>query len=115
MLLTELRLPLSSPPTLWCDNIGATFLATNPVIHARTKHVEIDFHFIRERLVNKSLRLSFITSKDQIADVFTKPLAAPRFLHLISKLTVSQSPSACGEGNTRHVAVTPSTELVTIK
>jgi Reverse transcriptase (RNA-dependent DNA polymerase) len=72
LLITELHIPLSSTPTLWCDNIGATFLAANPVIHARTKHVEIDFHFIRERVANKTLRISFISSKDQIADVFTK-------------------------------------------
>lgn len=99
-LLAELQVPLTSPPTLWCDNIGANFLAANPMFHARTKHVEIDFHFIRERVANKSLQIRFITSKDQIADVFTKPLSAPRFLLLTTKLTVSSNPSACGGSNT---------------
>lgn len=93
-LLAELRIPLASPPSLWCDNQSANFLAANPMFHARTKHVEIDFHFIRERVANKSLLIRFISTKDQLADVFTKPLAAPRFLHLASKLTVAPYPSA---------------------
>ena len=47
-LLSEIHLSLNSSPNLWCDNIGATYLATNPVFHARTKHIEIDFHFVYE-------------------------------------------------------------------
>ena len=49
-LLHELRVPVKSVPTLWCDNLGATYLSANPVFHARTKHVEVDFHFVRERV-----------------------------------------------------------------
>jgi Reverse transcriptase (RNA-dependent DNA polymerase) len=96
-LLAELKVSISSPPVLWCDNIGATFLASNPMFHARTKHVEIDYHFVRERVANKTLQIRFLTSKDQIADIFTKPLASPRFIFLTSKLTVCAS--ACGGAN----------------
>lgn len=98
-MLTELHVSLASPPILWCDNIGATFLASNPVIHARTKHIEIDYHFVRERVANKSLQIRFLSTNDQLADIFTKPLASPRFLLLSSKLTVSPLGLACGGAN----------------
>ncbi|KAJ4760135.1 hypothetical protein LUZ62_070510 [Rhynchospora pubera] len=87
-LLQELRVMSSTPPTIWCDNIGATFLASNPIFHARTKHIEIDYHFCRERIINKEIQVRFISSSDQIADVLTKPLAISRFNLLCNKLTV---------------------------
>lgn len=58
------------------------------MFHARTKHVEIDLHFIRERVANKSLLIRFITSKDPISDIMTKGLTSPRFLSLHAKLTL---------------------------
>ncbi|KAJ4817812.1 hypothetical protein LUZ62_030378 [Rhynchospora pubera] len=87
-LLKELRVMPSTPPTIWCDNIGATFLASNPIFHARTKHIEIDFHFCRERIINKEIQVHFLSSSDQIADALTKPLAISRFQFLCNKLTV---------------------------
>jgi histone deacetylase 1/2 len=78
-LLAELGIRLREPPRLWCDNLGATYLSANPVFHARAKHIEIDFHFVRERVAKKQLQIRFISTKDQVADGFTKALTAPKF------------------------------------
>jgi histone deacetylase 1/2 len=72
-LLKELGVPRQRTPILWCDNLGATYLTANPVFHARTKHIEIDFYFVRERVAKGALDVRFISSSDQLADVFTKP------------------------------------------
>jgi hypothetical protein len=74
-LLAELGVPQPRPAVLWCDNLGATYLSANPVFHARTKHIEVDYHFIRERVAKKLLDIRFIPSGDQVADGFTKALA----------------------------------------
>jgi len=71
-LLTELCIQHPTAARLWCDNLGAKYLSANPVFHARTKHIEIDFHFVRERVANKQLDIRFINSADQLADGFTK-------------------------------------------
>jgi len=73
-LLRELG--IKSPPVarLWCDNIGATYLSANPIFHARTKHIEVDYHFVRERVTQKLLDIRLISTHDQVVDGFTKPL-----------------------------------------
>ena len=73
-VLGELGVPQPKVACIWCDNLGATYLSANPVFHARTKHIEVDFHFVRERVANKMLEVRFIPSGDQVADGFTKPL-----------------------------------------
>jgi hypothetical protein len=86
-LLHELGISQSQSPTLWCDNIGATYLTINHVFHARTKHREIDCHFVHDKVASRQLTVQFLSSKDQIADIFTKPLVATRFATLCSKLS----------------------------
>jgi histone deacetylase 1/2 len=73
-LLRELGIKAPRYAKLWCDNLGATYLSANPVFHARTKHIEVDFHFVRETVAQGLLRIQFVSTKDQVADGFTKPL-----------------------------------------
>jgi hypothetical protein len=76
MLFRELNISLNNPPTLWCDNMGALALASNPIYHARTKHIEVDYHFIREKILHKDMLASYISTEDQSADIFTKGLTS---------------------------------------
>jgi hypothetical protein len=92
MLFRELGVSLSIPPVLWCDNIGALALASNPVFHARTKHIEVDYHFVREKVLNRDILIKFINTHDQVADVFTKGLPSAHFLVLKVKLMVVPPP-----------------------
>lgn len=70
-MLAELGVSLEQSPILRCDNLGATYLSANPVFHTRAKHIEIDFHFVRERVTNK---VRLVSTNDQLADGFTKAL-----------------------------------------
>ncbi|XP_019175785.1 PREDICTED: uncharacterized protein LOC109171109 [Ipomoea nil] len=90
-LMQEMEFPVISAPKLWCDNLGATYLCANPVFHARTKHIEIDYHFVRDKVAKNELQVHFISTKDQIADIFTKPLSSLRFNTLRHKLNVLAS------------------------
>lgn len=92
-LLRDLGLASSKPPTLFCDNTGATYLCANPVYHSRMKHVALDYHFVRERVQDGSLRVLHINSSDQLADALTKPLGRAVFLYLRSKMGVSDGSS----------------------
>jgi hypothetical protein len=79
VLLKELGIHLSRPPILWCDNIGATHLTANPIFHRRSKHIEVDYHFVRERVTTKQLDVQIISTKDQVTDIMTNPLPSPSF------------------------------------
>jgi hypothetical protein len=73
-MLHELGVLQIRSAQLWCDNLGATYITANPMFHARMKHVEIDYQFIRKRVTGKFLKVRFISTADQIVDGFTKPL-----------------------------------------
>jgi hypothetical protein len=87
-LLRELGISQPRAPTLWCDNIGATYLCANPVFHRRSKHVEVDYHFVRERVATRKLDVRIISNKDQVADIMTKPLTVTPFSNLRHTLNI---------------------------
>jgi hypothetical protein len=64
MLFKELAIGMFHIPTIWCDNIGAIALTSNPVFHARTKHVEVDYHFIREKVCNNDIKIQHVSTSE---------------------------------------------------
>jgi hypothetical protein len=74
IVLTEIGIQSSAQAKLWFDNLVAKYLALNPVLHGRTKHIEVDYHFVRERVAKKLLQIEFVPTGDQIADGFIKVL-----------------------------------------
>jgi hypothetical protein len=77
-VLADLGIRLNCVPCLWCHNLGATYMAANPRFHGRTKYIEVDFHFVRERVGRCQLDVQFISSGDQVVDGFTKSLPASK-------------------------------------
>ncbi|XP_058099004.1 uncharacterized mitochondrial protein AtMg00810-like [Magnolia sinica] len=85
-LLEELGYPPSGPIPLHCDNQAAIHIARNPVFHERTKHIEVDCHFIREKVASKEIVTPFVRSGDQLADVLTKSLSRDALHRVRDKL-----------------------------
>ncbi|GMP34973.1 hypothetical protein CsSME_00052031 [Camellia sinensis var. sinensis] len=85
-ILEELHAELELPVKLYCDNKAAINISLNPVQHDRTKHVEVDRHFIKEKVEEGTICMTYVPTKEQIADTFTKGLSRQLFEDFIGKL-----------------------------
>ena len=75
-------------PSLWNDNMAALELVKNPVHHERAKHIDVKYHFVREKWMAKYFQLNYVKSSENVADIFTKPLARSIFKNIRCKLNI---------------------------
>ncbi|GKB45096.1 ribonuclease H-like domain-containing protein [Tanacetum coccineum] len=92
-LLCELHTPLFTATLVYCDNVSAVYMSANPVQHQRTKHIEIDIHFVRDFVASGQVRVLHVPSRFQYADIFTKGLPTALFIEFRSSLNVRRSPA----------------------
>nr|GEY15981.1 reverse transcriptase domain-containing protein [Tanacetum cinerariifolium] len=92
-LLRELHTPLFTTTHVYCDNVSAVYMSTNPVQHQRTKHIEIDIRFVRDMVARGQVRVLHVPSRYQYADIFTKSLPTALFEEFRTSLSVSVTKS----------------------
>ncbi|KAK3041270.1 hypothetical protein RJ639_001372 [Escallonia herrerae] len=97
-LLEDLHQPIEYPIYLYCDNLSAIRLAENPVFRARTKHVEVHYHFIREKVLQEEIELEHVRTENQVADLLTKSLSENKFQSFRRQLGMANKGGASVEG-----------------
>jgi histone deacetylase 1/2 len=93
-LLLELHCPIYKATMVYCDNVSAIYLSGNPVQHQRTKHIEMDIHFVREKVARGHVRVLHVPSRYQIADIFTKGLPLVLFQDFRDSLSIREPPAS---------------------
>ena len=86
--LEDLLVKYEDPIVIHCDNTSAINISKNLVMHSKTKHIPIKYHFLREQVSQKVVKLEYIDMKEQIADIFTKSLPGESFAYIRQKLGV---------------------------
>ena len=86
-LLQKLRFRKDDQMKIICDNQVALHISSNLVFHERTKHIEVDCHFIRENIASGCMTISFVNSNNQLANIFTESLKGPRIKYIYDKLS----------------------------
>nr|KYP65239.1 hypothetical protein KK1_011471 [Cajanus cajan] len=85
-LLHELQVPNIRTPQIYCDNLSAVLLATNPILHSKTKHFELELFFVKDKVQKREISVQHIPSLEQTTNIFTKPLTYPSFSNCMYKL-----------------------------
>ena len=90
-ILQDLQVQFSEPIPIFCDNTSAISISKNPIMHSKTKHIPIKYHFVREQVAEKNIKLEYVCTKEQIVDIFTKPLPREAFEYIRKKLGILPS------------------------
>ena len=86
--LQDMKVGIVEPIYIKCDNTSAISISKNPVLHLKTKHIPIKYHFLREKLAEKRVKMEYVPTKEHTTEIFTKPLARESFEYLRDKLGI---------------------------
>jgi hypothetical protein len=90
--LTDIQFEYDEPIPIYCDNTSTINISKNSVMHSKMKHIPIKYHFLREHVAKKNIRVEYVGTKEQVADIFTKPLPRESFEYLCQRLGVISTP-----------------------
>jgi hypothetical protein len=90
--LTDIQVEYDEPIPIYCDNTSAINISKNPVMHSKTKHIPIKYHFLQEQVAEKNIRVEYVGTKEQLEDIFTKPLPWEAFECLCQRIRVIYTP-----------------------
>jgi hypothetical protein len=90
--LEDLQISYNNPITINCDNTSAISISKNPVVHSKTKDIPIKYHFLRDQVTQKVVKIVYVDTKEQITNIFTKPFPMSTFENLRQELGVIQKP-----------------------
>jgi hypothetical protein len=90
--LTDIQVEYDEPIPIYYDNTSAICISKNPVMHSKMKHIPIKYHFLWEQVAEKNIKVEYAGTKEQVADIFTKPLPWESFKYIHERLRVISTP-----------------------
>ena len=90
--LIDIEVEYDEPIPIYCDNTSSISISKNPVMHYKMKHIPIKYHFLREQIAEKNIRVEYVGTKEQVVDIFIKSLAREAFKYLRQRLRVISTP-----------------------
>jgi hypothetical protein len=90
--LTDIQVEYDEPIPIYCDNTSAISISKTPMMHSKMKHIPVKYHFLREQVAEKKIKVKYVGTKEKVEDIFTKPLLGEAFEYLCQRLGVISTP-----------------------